>query len=158
MLINFPGTIRVANLATEFAPLSETLRDIEAESLTSVEVSLTCTWGNTSAQAPNERRHMQYPGSLTADEFSELGARLMNMLVAHGVEGIEELEISFQAWRGSERAQVWGEDGFIHRMFFDPTPKEGGTQKRVRRPGSTIRYRPHEQEVNIFAVLFGHDD
>jgi hypothetical protein len=158
MLINFPGTILVVNLATEFARLSEILRDIEAESLTSVEVSLTCTWGNKSPQAPDERRRMQYPEPLSADELSALGVALMNMLVTHGVEVIEELEISFQAWRGSERAQVWGADGFIHRMFFDPSSNEGGAQTRVRRPGSTIRYRPHEQEVNIFAVLFGHDD
>ena len=158
MLINFPGTIRVADLASEFAPLSETLREIEAESLSGVEVSLTCTWGNASAQAPNERRRMQYPEPLSADELSALGVALMNMLLVHGIEVIEELEISFQAWRGSERAQVWGEDGFIHRMFFDPSPNEGGAPTRVRRPGSTIKYRPHEQEVNILAVLFGHDD
>ncbi len=159
MLINFPGIIHVANFDTEFAPLSETLREIEAERLTGLAVSLTCTWGNTSSQAVAERRRMQYPETISINDFPAFGVALMNMLESHRIEAIEELEFSFQAWRGSERAQVWGEDGFIQRMFFDSDPGlDHGEQTRARRPGTTIKYRPDEQEVNIFAVLFGHDD
>lgn len=158
MIINLPGKIRVEHLASELFPVCEAVRDMEADTLTSVAISFRyfCK-GNPIGS--DHRRHMQYQGSIEAADFPAIVISMSRTLRMNDVELVEELEFSFQAWRGEERAQVWGEDGFIRQMVFAEQPgSDGGPSIRICCPGTSVRYRPHDKEVNLFAVMFGHDD
>jgi hypothetical protein len=158
MIINLPGKIRVEHLASELFPVWEAVRDMEADTLTTVAISFRNFFrGNPIGS--DHRRLMQYQGSIEAAAFPAIVTSMIRMLRESDVELVDELEFSFQAWRGEERAQVWGEDGFIKQMVFDAQPgSDGGVNVRVCRPDTSVRYRPHDKQVNLFAVLFGHDD
>ncbi len=153
MLINFPGTIRVRDLVSELAPFFADLREWGVETLTSVAL-----WLQTSS-AEGERKLIQLPGSIVVSDLPGRIFAVTNMLELNGIDVVEELEVSLQAWRGPERGQVWGKDGFIGRLYYDAVgASQLEKQARVRRGGITFKYRPEDQDVNLFAVMFGHDD
>lgn len=159
MIINLPGVIRVQNLAKELAPVSTALVEAEADTLTGVAISLQQSWNDSSGRTAGERRLMQYPGSMKTTDLPTLVVAAVKLLEMNGIEAVSEIEISLQAWRGDERAQIWGEDGFIKRMFFDQASEAEGVElTRVLRAGTAIKYRPNDKEVNLLAVMFGHDD
>ncbi len=153
MLINFPGTIRVRDLVSELAPFFSELREWGVETLTSVAL-----WLQTSS-AQSERKLIQLPGTIVVSDLPRRICAVTNMLELNGIDMVEEFEVSLQAWRGAERGQVWGEDGFIGRLYYDTVEaSQLGKQARARRAGIIFKYRPEDQDVNLFAVMFGHDD
>jgi hypothetical protein len=52
-----------------------------------------------------------------------------------------------------------GRERSIERIVFgQETRPQEGAKIRVRRFGTSVQCRPNDKEVNLFAVLFGHDD
>lgn len=158
MHIEFPGVISVRNLPMELAAFLATFSEEQVEVVTGVAISFWPRQANKPKEIGARRKFVQLPGSIPVISLAALLREIMKMFERAGIDAVEDLEISLQAWRGNERAQVWGEDGVIKPMSFDQAPGDGGGTARLRRPGITLKYRPHEKEVNILAVMFGHDD
>jgi hypothetical protein len=100
-----------------------------------------------------------FPGHIRMAQLRAEVEPFFQLLEAHGIQVIAGMEISFQAWSDEGRAQVWGEDGRIHRLIFEPVPGAvPGTQARVPEAGLQLRFRSNDEPFNPIALAFGHDD
>lgn len=63
--------------------------------------------------------HFYFPGRTTCLQLDHVIATVWKMLAAHGVDEVDDVQISFTGWRAGHRCFVADENGELSHVVFD---------------------------------------